>query len=651
MHRGISNLSLTDDLRTDVIMFEGEAEFYWHQLLTPNEIDSLKPQPEYIPIPKSWHKCANNLGEPYPAEGYATYRMGIVVQRNLSPTTYMIKIPTVFSSYRLWVGHLLMAEVGTVGTSREDCQPGFRDVTVSFTLGGSPKPTSDTIYMVMQVANYHHIRAGLHEAITFAEQSNMLLKQTRLSHFTSLALGLALLTFIIFALQSSLYIQNRSMIWLAVVAMGMALRIFSTGDRLIASMIPGLPWEVLFKFDNISGFSTIPLFSLFFRARFTQEHGRRANQLLCGVGILIALLVAILPQRIYGQYKTIYEVYVGIGALYLLFWVVLRAIIRRRLYAIPTFLSLGVIVYTAFYDVLGSMGIVQVRNLTTWGIMAFIIIEVGVTTINNIRVQKKADSMSGKLQQQASELELKVEERVAELKQQQEVLLSHQEREAEVNWRNVGLAKVNEVIVKYKDNYRDLCQQTLSTLVGYVDAKIGDIYLVHENANGESELEMVASYGVSKEQQEENQFIPTNHGLVGASFTRNQTQVVTDLPKGYAAISSGLGVASPDALLLQPMEFDGRVLGVIELGMFGEVPEKTQLLLQASAGVIAANLNSTIMSEQNVRLIKQFEAKAQEMRENEARMRSTIEDLDVIREQYERLRAEMDGETMSAYGD
>lgn len=651
MRQGIMDLSLTDDLRNDVLVLAGEAEFYWNQLLEPAYFDTAKHlQPAYVPIPKSWHKCSlSDSTDLLPSNGFATYRFALVVQRGLQPMNYTLKLGTVFSCYRLWLGHLLMAEVGTVGTSREASSPKFNAREISFTIGAAPEPQPDTFHVVIQVANFHHVRAGLHEPIYIGTQHNMQVRQERNSHLVSLTLGFCLLCFIIYVIQAGLYINNRSMIWLALVAMGMALRIFTTGDRIITSLIPGISWELLFKLDNISGFCTIALFSLFFRANYAQEHGHRANQLLCTAGLLITVLVLLLPQRIYGQYKITYELYVMLGGLYLLLWVMGRATIRRKPYAAFTFLSLIIMQGSAIYDALASMGMVEVRNAAVWGIFFFVGIQTGITTVRNIRMQKLADNMSGKLQQQASELEMKVEQRVSELRQQQEVLLQHQAREQEENWRNLGVARINDVMVQHKDNFRELCYHTLTAIIGYVNAKLGCIYLVQPSPDGEPQLEMVACYGLSKEQQERNQCLGINDGLVGVSFSKKQLQHVKDLPQGYIEITSGMGAASPTELLLMPLEFDERVVGVIELASFEPFSDNAVLFVQSVSSIIAANLNNTIMNEQNVRLVKQFEAKEAEMRDTEAQLRNQIVELEAIREDYERLKAHIDD--TAAYGD
>ncbi|MBQ9470627.1 MAG: GAF domain-containing protein [Bacteroidales bacterium] len=643
MNKGILNLSLSDDLRHRVISLTGEAEFYWQQLLEPAHFDTAQHlQPTYIPIPKSWHKCSIDDGQTLlPSNGYATYRFGLVLPRGLQPTTFTLKLTSVFSAYRLYLGSLLLAEVGQVGTSRETTTPKFSNEDISFILDGAPKPTADTLWCVLQAANFHHTRSGLHGPIRIGMQQNML-HANRLSEFKiAFAIGVCLLMLIIYVIQSSLYRTDASMVWLGITALAMSLRLAVIGDRLLTELIPNMPWELLFKLDNISGFCTIPLFALYFHSQYKRELPKRIFQIITIVGLLITAIVAVFPQRIYGQIKIIFELYVAIGGLYLTLGVMLRACINRRPYAIPTFMSLSVLFSTAFYDVMASMELAMVHNLASWGVLVFFLIQATSTTMRTVRIQKLADTMSARLQQQAAELEMKVEQRVAELSKQQAELLQHQAREQEENWRNVGTARINDVMVQHKDNYHELCHNTLTAIINYVNAKLGCIYLLQTTDDGQQRLEMMASYGLSKELQDRNHSIDTDEGLVGASFTKKQVQHVKDLPQGYIEISSGMGAATPQELLLQPLEFDEKVLGVVELATFEPFSDNAMLFVQQVSSIIAANLNNAMMNEQNVRLVKQFEAKEAEMRDEAAQLRANIEELEAIREEHERLKAEL----------
>src|SRR5260221_14240214 len=59
-----------EEIRNDqVVSLSGEWEFYWHELLTPEDFKKKNDlAPRYLQVPGSWHQ------QGYPVLGYGTYR-------------------------------------------------------------------------------------------------------------------------------------------------------------------------------------------------------------------------------------------------------------------------------------------------------------------------------------------------------------------------------------------------------------------------------------------------------------------------------------------------------------------------------------------------------------------------------------------------
>jgi len=93
------DLELTNIGEINSVKLQGEWEFYWNQLLEPQDFrDSEgKLNPEFVKIPKSWtnYKFDNVK---LPNEGFATYRLVINKKPDLSKTIYGLKISSVFSN-------------------------------------------------------------------------------------------------------------------------------------------------------------------------------------------------------------------------------------------------------------------------------------------------------------------------------------------------------------------------------------------------------------------------------------------------------------------------------------------------------------------------------------------------------------------------
>jgi len=636
--KGIIELSYSNILKTNSLKLQGESEFYWNQLLEPKDFnDSNKNlNPDYIQFPKSWTAHKVN-GKKLPNTGYATYRLVIHKSADNVKTIYGLKLSTVFSNYKLWINGSLVSEVGTVGTTKETSKPGFRYQDIPFILDPAHDIT-DKIEIIFQVSNFSHQRSGLHFPIYLGLYENLVDSTRWMDVLNLIILGIIL---VIGINHLSLYLfrkEDKSNLYFGIVCIVMILRNMTTGDRLITYLIPNINWELLIKLDNISGFGTIPLFALFFYTLFRQEFPKILKNIFVAIGLFITLFVALTPAILYGKFRILFELYILIGGLYVTFGILLKSTIRKRPYAVQTFLGMFILYATAINDVLSSMDIIQTAYIAQYGLVTFMIIQ--SITINKKSAQAiiNNEELSVQLTAEKENLESKIDERTRELQSQNDMMLSHKEKEKQQNWVNEGVAKMNEVLGNNKDDYKLLCTNVLSELLKYIDAKLGALYVVNNDSKENPYLELVADYGLNKDFKNQNAMIPTNSGLAGASFTENEVQLITKIPDEFLSINSGLGKSQPRSLLIVPLTFDENVVGVIELASFKEILDYEVDFVKKVAYSVANNLNTVKMNERNVKLIQQFKQHSQIMKENEERLRQNLEELEYYREQYELMK-------------
>lgn len=418
----------------------------------------------------------------------------------------------------------------------------------------------------------------------------------------------------------------------------MILRNISSGDRLITYIFPNINWELLVKLDNFSGFGTIPLFALYFYMLFKEDFPKILRDIYLYIGIAITAIVFVTPAIFYGKLRTIFELYILFGGLYLTFGILLISTIRKRAYALPSFLAMFILYATAINDVLSSMGIIQTAYIAPYGLVGFMLIQ--SITINKKSANAISDNelLSIQLTQEKENLEHKINERTSELKQQHAELLKHQEKEQLQNWVNAGVAQVNEVLTQNKNDFNLLSRNVLISLLKYLDAKLGAMFILNNEDSNNQYLEMIADYGLNNEHKSKNAMIPLNSGLIGATFTNNEVQLITDIPDDYLSINSGLGNAKPVSILLVPLNFEEKVFGVVEIASFKEINSTELEFVSKVAFSIANNLNTVKMNERNLKLIQQFKEHSSIMQENEEKFKQNLEELEYIREQYESLK-------------
>jgi hypothetical protein len=193
-------------------------------------------------------------------------------------------------------------------------------------------------------------------------------------------------------------------------------------------------------------------------------------------------------------------------------------------------------------------------------------------------------------------------------------------KNSEQDWLKTNLAKFTRMLQGQKD-LLTVGRLILSELAATVDAQHGAFYMMEMDAEGETELRMLASYAYSQRKHIGNRF-RLGEGLVGqAAFEKNRI-LLTDVPSQYVEINSGLGSATPLNIIVLPVLFEGKVKAVIELASFHRF-ETTHLAfldqLMESIGIvlntIEANMRTESLLEQSQSLAKELQSQQNELQQ------------------------------------
>jgi CheY-like chemotaxis protein/signal transduction histidine kinase len=151
-------------------------------------------------------------------------------------------------------------------------------------------------------------------------------------------------------------------------------------------------------------------------------------------------------------------------------------------------------------------------------------------------------------------------------------------------WLRTGQTQLGEQIIGQLA-ITALGRNVLEFLGRYLGSVVGAVY-VREDHGG---LTRVATYGFSREADEARQTFASAESLVGEVAASRQAVQLAEVPAGYLRVTSGLGEGAPASVLIAPVENDGRVNGVIELGFLRPLqPRDTDLLTQLSSALGAA---------------------------------------------------------------
>ncbi|MFD8523657.1 HAMP domain-containing protein [Streptomyces capillispiralis] len=196
----------------------------------------------------------------------------------------------------------------------------------------------------------------------------------------------------------------------------------------------------------------------------------------------------------------------------------------------------------------------------------------------------------------------------------------------EQDWLKGNLARISALMQGRRD-LEDVASLIMSELTPVVSAQHGAFFLAMPLVDGEDvngaeadrfELRMLGSYGYSMGSMPTS-FRP-GEGLIGTAAMEKRTILVENAPSGYLKISSGLGEAPPAQVIVLPVLFEGKVLGVIELASFTPFTHIQKDFLNQIAEMIATSVNTISVNTKTERLLAQSQELTEQLRERSAEL-------------------------------
>lgn len=200
------------------------------------------------------------------------------------------------------------------------------------------------------------------------------------------------------------------------------------------------------------------------------------------------------------------------------------------------------------------------------------------------------------------------------------------------NWVTLGLARFADILRTHTHSMEELCFETLKNLIQYTDMNQGGVFLFNEEAGEKGMLELVACYAFERRKYMEKQILP-GEGMVGAVFLEKKSQYMKRIPQDYLHITSGLGGANPDVLLIVPLIFNEKIYGVMELASFKPLEDYQVQFIEKVAENIASTVSTVKISSQTAILLEQSQQQAEEMRAQEEEMRQNMEEMQATQEE------------------
>ncbi|WP_224996590.1 GAF domain-containing protein [Cesiribacter sp. SM1] len=248
-----------------------------------------------------------------------------------------------------------------------------------------------------------------------------------------------------------------------------------------------------------------------------------------------------------------------------------------------------------------------------------------------------SDKQSEVLLSKAEEQRLEMQHKEEELHKNLEELQKAQEEERRRAWASEGFSRFGAVLRRH-DGEQHLYDTLLASLIKYIGVNQGGLYLA-EGEGKEVQLVLRSAYAYDRKKYRNHQVAP-GQGLLGQCYLERDYTYLTKIPQNYVSITSGLGDATPSALLLVPLLYEEEVMGVLELASFKPFPPHVIDFLMKLGNDIAATVHANRINSLTQQLLEQAQEQTEMMRAQEEEMRQNMEELNATQEELQRKERE-----------
>ncbi|MFA6944866.1 MAG: response regulator [Pedobacter sp.] len=202
------------------------------------------------------------------------------------------------------------------------------------------------------------------------------------------------------------------------------------------------------------------------------------------------------------------------------------------------------------------------------------------------------------------------------------------------NWLNTGQNQLNERLIG-DQSIEELATNTIGFLCTYLKAGIGAVYLFNDK---DKALVLSGQYAFMVRGDTKEKF-KLNEGLIGQAALEQKQISLTDITEDQIRITSSVLNAKPKHLFISPFLFEGKTLGVIEMGRLTEFSETEIDFINASMDSIAISINSAIARKQIQELLEETKVQSEELQIQQEELKQTNEELE---EQTQNLRQQQE---------
>src|SRR5512133_2030043 len=218
------------------------------------------------------------------------------------------------------------------------------------------------------------------------------------------------------------------------------------------------------------------------------------------------------------------------------------------------------------------------------------------------------------------------------LKKNEENSQKIRKAEEERNWIAEGLAHFSETLRNYIHEPEHLSFHVIKDLTKYVNAIQGGFYVLDDSDSYNKFFNLSAFFAYDR-RKFADQKIKWGDGLVGTAALEKKTIHLKNVPQEYITVTSGLGEANPDYLIVVPMMYENEIFGALEFASFSKFEPNHVALIEKTAESVASTLSAIKTNLRTAKLLEETKSQTQILTSHEEEMRQNMEELQATQEE------------------
>ncbi|WP_169315256.1 PP2C family protein-serine/threonine phosphatase [Bernardetia litoralis] len=511
--KGIIDLSDEIIESEDIIVLEGEWQFFWDKWVLPKQIEYLVELDsfQYVSVPKAWNNYKNiETGENFPSQGAATYRIKVKLPKNLRKGI-AIKIPKIWTANKVFINQKLVYEAGKMTTHAKDAEDVFLGNLIML------EENNSELDIVVQVANPNFFIGGILENFEIGKYKILLqakdVKQTWSGIWLGLLFFIAIYHFVLFGFRP----KQKSTLYFGLLTLFLGVIHLIFADHYFYEYLhlhTKFNSRIQFRLYYGSYFLLFPTAILYLKSLYPKESKRFMFPVSASLAVLGVLLLC-LPTYIFLGFIQPLQVIQMIIAIIFGLTILGTAMYRKRDETLWQSLGVAFWLLTGIHDGLNTVGIslTEYFDLIQFGFGAFILLQMGIIAKRFSRAFKRVEDLTINLEHKVTERTLEVNERNTELQQQSHVL---EQKNQHITDSIRYAARIQQSILGDKDSLQNLFKNSF-VLFKPRDIVSGDFYWFTEIVINENKHTIIVCSDC------------TGHGVPGAFMTVMGNDLLTEI--------------------------------------------------------------------------------------------------------------------------